>query len=67
MARVNIEFSDLASELLEDLAKKQQKTKSELLRTALSLLVAADTAKEEGGTLAIAKNGKIEKEIILPA
>ena len=31
------------------------------------MLVAADTAKEEGGTLAIAKDGKVEKEIILPA
>lgn len=67
MARVNVEFSDRASQLLEDLAHKQQKTKSELMRTAIGLLVAADEASEEGGTLAITKDGKIEKEIILPA
>ncbi len=65
MSRLNVEFSGRASEILEELATKYGKSKAEMLRIALALLMAAEKAEENGGALAIAKDGKVEKELVL--
>ena len=65
MARLNVELSGRASEVLAELAESYGKSKTELLRMALALLIAADKAEKGGGALAITKDGKVEKELVL--
>lgn len=65
MARLNVELSGRASEVLEELAGKYGKSKTEMLRMALALLIAAEKAEEGGGALAITKDGRVEKELVL--
>ena len=66
MARVNIELSGRASELLVELSARHGRSKAETLRLAFALLIAADKAEVEGNFLAVAnKDGKIEKELVL--
>ncbi len=65
MARLNVELSGRASEVLEELATKYGKSKAEMLRIALALLFAAEKEEAQGKALVVAKDGKIEKELVL--
>lgn len=64
--RLNLDLTPEAYELLQRLADESGKNMAEVLRTGLALYGVAWDEKNEGNKLAIAKDGKIEKEIIIP-
>ncbi len=68
MPRMTIEFSDQVDKILKSLAKKNQTTKVEILRRAISLYdyVEKETRGENDQKLSITDEGKIIKDIILP-
>ncbi len=68
MPRMTIEFSKQVDDLLKELAKKNNTTKVEVLRRALSLYdyVEKETSKEQNRRLSITDEDKIIKDIILP-
>ena len=65
---MNVVFNDKAYEVLSKLEKNSGKSKSEVLRNAIALLEYIEDAKsrDEGVGVAIIKNNKITKEIIIP-
>ncbi len=68
MPRMTIEFSDQVDKILKSLAKKNQTTKVEILRRAISLYdyVEKETGGEKDQKLSITDEEKIIKDIILP-
>ncbi len=68
MPRMTIEFSDQVDKILKSLAKKNQTTKVEILRRAISLYdyVEKETGGEKAQKLSITDAEKIIKDIILP-
>ncbi len=68
MPRMTIEFSKQVDDILKELAKKNNTTKVEVLRRALSLYdyVEKETSKEQNRRLSITDEDKIIKDIILP-
>lgn len=68
MPRMTIEFSKQVDDLLKELAKKNNTTRVEVLRRALSLYdyVEKETSKEQNRRLSITDEDKIIKDIILP-
>jgi len=65
---MTIEFSDQVDKILKSLAKKNQTTKVEILRRAISLYdyVEKETGGEKDQKLSITDEEKIIKDIILP-
>jgi len=65
---MTIEFSKQVDDILKELAKKNNTTKVEVLRRALSLYdyVEKETSKEQNRRLSITDEDKIIKDIILP-
>lgn len=61
MARFNIEFSDEAAAALEELASKQQTTKAEVLRRALSLEKWFTETTAGGSKILVETDGKLRE------
>jgi hypothetical protein len=69
MLRTTVEFSDEAAQVLERSAKGLDKTKSEVLRSALSLysFLAEELKPGTGRQIGIIdRNGKVVKILVLP-
>jgi uncharacterized protein (DUF1778 family) len=64
--RLNLELSSEAYELLQKLADASGKNMADVLRTGLALYGMAEQAKEQGRSLGIGKDDKLEKEILIP-
>ena len=64
--RMNLECSEEFEESLETLKEQMRKpSKAEVIRSAVALLKYIKQQQDNGRQLAIAKDGKIEKEIVL--
>lgn len=63
MRRLNITFSDKAFRELEELAEKEGKTLSEVIRDALALEHWFDDTRQNGGRVLVERNGKA-REIV---
>ena len=68
MARLTVQFPDRTSEILAELAARDQLSKTEVLRRALALYKFLDQETRDGKhRIAIAdENGRIAKEITMP-
>ena len=67
MARMTVQFPEKTSKILSELAEKDEVTKTEVLRRALSLYryLEREVRREKGNKVAIAdKNNNIVKEIV---
>lgn len=68
MARFTVQFPEKTSSMLEELAEREEVSKTEILRRALSVYKFLDTEirKEKGNKVAIANaHDKILKEILI--
>lgn len=70
MAKLTVEFSDQLNRILEDLARKEETSKTQVLRKAIALMkiVEKETETQNEGErkLAIAdENDNVVKEIVL--
>lgn len=64
--RMNLEISQSFDDTLETLKGKMGKTsKAEVIRSAITLLNYVKQQEENGGQLAISKDGEVDKEIIV--
>lgn len=64
--RMNLEFSEEFDASLEELKSLMNKTsKAEVIRSAVTLLKYVKAQESEGGQLAIAKDGDVDKEIVV--
>jgi len=64
--RMNLEVSEEFDATLELLKNRMGKTsKAEVIRSAITLLKYAKDQEDQGGQLAIAKEGDIDKEIVI--
>ena len=64
--RMNLEFSEEFDTSLEELKTSMNKTsKAEVIRSAITLLKYVKLQESLGGQLAIAKDGDIDKEIVV--
>lgn len=61
MARFNIEFSDEAAAALEELADKQQTTKAEVIRKALSLEKWFNQTMASGSKILVETDGTLRE------
>ena len=66
MKRLTLELTDEAYQVLETLKQNTHKSKANLLRTGLGLMNYAEEAKRNKKSIAVIKEDKIEKEIIIP-
>jgi predicted transcriptional regulator len=70
MAKLTVEFSDQLNEVLDELAKKEQTSKTQVLRKAIALMKVVDNetngaeGKERKLTIADA-NDNVVKEIVV--
>jgi hypothetical protein len=63
--RLNLDLSEAAFNLLQELAEQTGKTKVEVLRTGLALYGIANDAKKKGQVIAVAENDEVVKEIVI--
>ncbi len=64
MYKLNIQFSEKQSKALDHIAEDLGKTKSEVIRLALSLLTLAIRERRDGNTLAVVNGRSIVKGIV---
>lgn len=62
--RVNVVFSKEINDMLESIARRKGKTKSEILRDAISLEKWFNDVLDEGGHVLVERDGKIRE--VLP-
>lgn len=62
--RLNVQFTDRQKKSLDEMAEELGMTKAGVLKTALSLLKVAIREREQKNTLAVARDGKVVKEIV---
>lgn len=62
--RLNVQFTDRQKKSLDEMAEELGMTKAGVLKTALSLLKVAIREREQKNNLAVARDGKVVKEII---
>jgi predicted transcriptional regulator len=67
MARLTVQFPDRTSEMLSDLAVKDQKTKTEIIDRALALYnyLRRETQDGKHRIAVVDEDGKILKEIVM--
>lgn len=65
MARFNIEFSEEAARALDELAEKQQTSKAEIIRKALSLEKWFNETTADGGKILVEKDGRLREVLKL--
>lgn len=63
MARFNVDFSDEATAVLEELARRQDTTKAEVLRRAIHLEKWFSDTTASGGKVLVEKDGQT-REIV---
>jgi len=63
MARFNVDFSDEAVAVLDELARRQKTTKAEVLRRAINLEKWFADTVADGGKLIVEKDGR-QREIV---
>lgn len=65
--RLNLELSESANSMLEQVATHNGTTKADVIRRAIALIAYADDVKREGNRLAVAdRNRNIVTEIVAP-
>ncbi|HHP7245829.1 MAG TPA: hypothetical protein ACFE0H_14210 [Elainellaceae cyanobacterium] len=64
--RLNLDLSPESYDLLQKLADEAGKNMADVLRTGLAIYGIAQEEKQKGRSLAIAKDDKIVKEILIP-
>ena len=64
MAKLTIEMNDKLNSTLDELAKKEQIPKAQVLRRSLTLLKLLEDHKDEGYKLALTKEGSVTREIV---
>lgn len=64
MTRMNIRLTEKQKRSLEEMEDKLGTTKADVIRRSLSLLAVAIRELEQQNSIAVAKNGKVVKEII---
>lgn len=64
--RLNLDLSPEAYDLLQKLADEAGKNMADVLRTGLAIYGMAQEEKQKGRSLAIAKDDKVVKEILIP-
>jgi hypothetical protein len=62
---LNLNLSEPAYALLEELAQKTGKTRADVLRTGLALYGMADEAKDNGQGIGIIEGSEVVKEILI--
>ena len=62
--RINVVFSKEINDMLESIARRKGKTKSEILRDAISLEKWFNDVLDEGGHVLVERDGKIRE--VLP-
>lgn len=65
MAKYTLQMNDRLEAVLDDLAAREGLTKAQVIRRSLTLLKYAEDQKDDGYTLALAKDGEIAREILL--
>jgi predicted transcriptional regulator len=63
MSRFNVDFSDEAAAVLEELARRQNTTKAEVLRRAINLEKWFADTTDKGGKVLVEKDGQT-REIV---
>ena len=63
--RLNLDLSPEAYELLQKLSDESGKNMADVLRTGLALYGIASEEKEKGRSIAVAKDDKVVKEIVI--
>lgn len=63
--RLNLDLSEAAFDLLQELAQKTGKTRADVLRTGLALYGMADEAKDNGQGIGIIEGSEVVKEILI--
>jgi hypothetical protein len=64
--RLNLDLTPDAYALLQKLSDESGKNMADVLRTSLALYGLVQEEKAKGNSLAIAKEDKVEKEILIP-
>ncbi|MGJ3247712.1 MAG: hypothetical protein ACFE0J_15930 [Elainellaceae cyanobacterium] len=64
--RLNLDLSPESYDLLQKLADEAGKNMADVLRTGLAIYGIAQEEKQKGRSLAIAKDDKVVKEILIP-
>lgn len=62
--KLNVQFNDRQTKILEEMADALGTTKAGVLKTALTLLEVALRERKEGNSLGVVKGDKVIKEII---
>ncbi|AGA24501.1 hypothetical protein [Singulisphaera acidiphila] len=62
--KLNVQFNDRQTKVLEDMADALGTTKSGVLKTALALLEVAIRESKDGYSLGVVKGDKVIKEIV---
>jgi predicted transcriptional regulator len=67
MPKLTVEFSDRVNEKLEEVAKRNELTKADILRRAIALydFVDANVVNKDVQLVVTDKNGKVLKEIVV--
>lgn len=65
MPKYTLQMNDKLEAVLDELAEKEGISKAQVLRRSLTLLKLAEDQKDEGYSLALAKDGKVAREIIV--
>lgn len=66
MSKVTVEMNDNLTNVLNSLAERQGVTKAAVIRRALTLMKLIEQQEDEGYKLGLSKNGKLEREILIP-
>jgi metal-responsive CopG/Arc/MetJ family transcriptional regulator len=61
--RVNVNFSESAYRTLQELAERQGKTMSEVIRDAISLVRWFDEVQQSGGRVLVERDGKAREVV----
>ncbi len=62
--RVNVNFAESTYRILEELARKQGKTKGDILRDAIALANHIQDARDDGGHILIERHGRTSELIL---
>jgi predicted transcriptional regulator len=64
--KVTVEMNGNLSSVLDELTERQGATKAAVIRRALTLMKLIEEQEAEGYKLGLSKNGKLEREILIP-
>ena len=62
--RVNVNFAESTYRTLEELARKQGKTKGDILRDAISLAKYIQDARDDGGQFLVKRHGRTSELVL---